>query len=295
LIASMTGFGEAVFEDQQLRVGFRIRGVNHKGLDTNFKIPFEIAHLEPQFRNRIKKLIFRGRMDIFSEFKLKEKSSAKGLFLDRVRLQEVLDTAQALGEFPEVTGKMDVNTLIRMPDLTVSVKMGQELPTQLEEIIKNTLDEALKNFLESRIKEGRTLYDDFLERLGTVTQVIDKLETMVIARREHLVEIVRKRVSALLEDVTLDENRLYQEVVFQADRLDVTEELTRLKAHVADLEEKLRDGHRPLGKRLEFLLQEAMREVSTIGNKARSLDVAPLVVTLKTELEKVREQVLNIE
>lgn len=291
----MTGFGEAVLEDSKMRIGFRIRGVNHKGLDVNFRMPFDVAYLEPQLRQSIQRRVFRGRLDIFAEFKIKEKQTQDGVFLDRVRLQEIIETAVGLKEYSEITGQLDINTLIRMPDLTVAPKIGLHLPPDVEQAIADVLATALERFVDSRIEEGRVLYRDFVARMETLEAVIKELEACVVERRDQLVDQIRDHVATLARDVSLDENRLYQEVVFQADRLDVTEELTRLKAHENLLKEQFEKGGRPTGKRLEFLLQEAMREVSTIGNKARSLDIAPLVVTLKTEFEKVREQVLNIE
>lgn len=295
MLMSMTGFGEASFENGNLKIGFRVRSVNHRALDLNMRLPQELGYLEPALRKLIQDRVFRGRIDVFTEFSLFRDELMPPARLDVARLNQMLGIADQLLAHPLVNGPLDVNALIRVPDLIVTDRSGFRVPEQEETHIKNSLVEALDQLLESRQTEGTHLLNDIQARVTEVQPLVDRVEVAVLERRDQLIDQMRKRLDVLRGEVEFDESRLQQEVVFWADRLDISEEITRLQAHFAKLAVDLNDAPRPAGKKLEFTLQEILREVTTIANKAKLESVSELIVTIKTELEKIREQLANIE
>ena len=295
MLFSMTGFGEAAFENDRIRAGFRIKSLNNKGLDLNLKLPFDFMYLEGELRAILKKRLFRGRVDVFCELEIRDPDALPPTPLNRSRLNQLLQlVAQMQSEF-SIEGTLDINTLARMQDLTVTQRTGFRLPPDLEDVIRNTLNEAVEKLERSRKREGENLVGFFRDSLKHIRNEVTELERITETRSEELREQILKRLNNLLEDTSLDDVRLGQEVVYYADRLDITEEITRLYAHLDTTHRLIEADKRPLGKELEFLLQEQMREVTTIGNKAKHKEIADRVVRLKTAYEKVREQVLNIE
>ncbi len=295
MLFSMTGFGEASFENSRIQVGFRIRGVNHRGLDINLRLPPELAYLETALRKCVQDKLFRGRVDIHTEFRFLDDEVMPPARLDEGRLKQLLKIAERLLSTPQVCGPIDVNTLIRMPELMIVDRTGFKLPAKDEIHLFTTMELALEGFLTSRRNEGKHLEADLNQRMQTVCAVSEQVAPIIDARRDQLMDQMRKRLDLIRGDLQLDETRLYQEVVYWSDRLDVSEEVTRLLAHLSSITLELEQPSRPAGKRLEFICQEILREITTLGNKAKLDEISALVVTLKTEMEKIREQLANIE
>jgi len=291
---SMTGYGEALYEDETMRVGFRLRSVNNKGLDLALKLPFDLMYLETRLRNLLKDKLLRGRIDIFSEIEVRDENAVPPAPMNRVRMAQLVALARAMADSYGVSGELDVNTVIRLPDLTLTERVGYQLPPAMEERIEETLLAAVARLLESRGSEGAKLQADIGNRLTKAGSEVRSLAAMAQGRSEELREQIQSRIAVLLVE-ELDPLRLNQEVLYHADRLDITEEITRLEAHLGRTVQLLGSGRRPLGKQLDFLIQEQMREVTTVGNKAKHEGIAGIVVKLKTEYEKIREQVQNLE
>jgi len=294
MLYSMTGYGEAVHDDEMIRVGFRLRTVNNKGLDISLKLPFDLMYLERRLRAAIKKKLFRGRVDVFSEIEVRDETLVPPTRLNQARLGQIIEISGQMKE-RSVSGQLDVNSLIKLPDLIVAQRVGFRLPEEMEALIETTLNHAIGQVEKSRFREGEKLHKDILERIQVASQGVLELEEACEQRQTELRDVIEKRVQVLLKDVQLDPSRLMAEVVYNADRLDISEEITRLKAHLSTTESLLGSGKRPLGKELDFLLQELMREVTTIGNKAKNEWIAKYVVRFKTSFEKVREQIQNLE
>ena len=295
MLYSMTGYGEHSEEQAGIRAGFRVKSVNNKGLDLNLKLPFDLMYLEPKLRPLIGDKLYRGRVDVFAEIEIHDPEVHPEAPLNQGRLAQLRQMARTLTETYGVTGTLDINTLVRLPDLTLAMRVGFRLPDRMEETIIAALTGAVDALLESRGKEGDKLKGDILKRMQRIAGVVDTLQTTVSGRGEELKDLIAGRVKLLLEEYPLDDLRLYQEYVYYADRLDVSEEITRLKAHIGTTRDLLESTQRPLGKQLDFMVQEQMREVSTVGNKAKHKAIADIVVKLKTEYEKIREQVQNLE
>ncbi len=295
MLYSMTGYGEAAHEDESLRVGFRVKTVNNRGLDVSLKLPFDLMYLEPALRKIAAQKLRRGRVDVFTEIELRDPAIAPPCVLNRARAAQLQGLADELRRDYHAAGELDVNTLIRLQDLTLTHRVGFRLPEAMERAVQETFALALDRVAESRALEGEKLLADFLERIAAARREVGGLEETAERRQDELREAILKRVRDMTIDASLDETRLAQEIVYHADRLDITEEITRLKAHQDTTETLLRSDKRPLGKELDFMMQEQLREVSTIGNKARHKWIADRVVKLKTGYEKMREQVQNIE
>lgn len=295
MLFSMTGYGEAAAQIDMLRAGFRLKSVNHRGLDVNIKLPFDFIYLENDLRQRAKKQLLRGRVDVACEIEVLDPAIMPPAVLNRARLAE-LNTlcGQMRDEFGAV-GELDVNTLVRLTDLTVTRRSGFKLPQEAETLIFETFDRAAEQLNQSRQKEGNKLVEFFHASLDTIAGIVKELEALAEARQATLADELKAKIQPLLDDIECDPVRLHTEVVFQADRLDITEEITRLIAHIERTHQLLNSNKRPLGRELEFMVQEQNREVTTIGNKARNKDMASLVVKMKTEYERIREQVMNIE
>lgn len=294
MLYSMTGYGEHMIETEMVRAGFRLKTVNNKGLDLNLKIPFDLLYLEAELREILKEKLLRGRIDIFAEIEILDPEIRPETPLNKARLSQLRQMAQDVRAF-DVTGELDINTLIKLPDLTLSMRVGFRLPDAIEKAIKDALSLAADALLESRAKEGEKLKTDLLKRLDRIEARSEDLQRLSQERRDELKESIHKRIAQAMEEFPIDDHRLYQEVVYHADRLDISEEITRLSAHIGTTRDLLNSKKRPMGKQLDFMCQEMLREVSTIGNKAKHKGIADLVVKLKTEYEKIREQVQNLE
>jgi uncharacterized protein (TIGR00255 family) len=277
-----------------MRVGFRLRSVNNKGLDLALKLPFDLMYLESRLRNLLKDKLYRGRIDIFSEIEVRDENAVPPAPVNRVRLAQLVALARTMAASYGISGELDINTVIRLPDLTLTERVGYQLPAAMEERIEQTLLAAVDGLLESRATEGAKLQADIENCLENAVQDVRSLAAMAQDRRDELRELIQNRIAVLLVE-ELDPLRLNQEVIFHADRLDISEEITRLEAHLGRTAQLIRSDQRPLGKQLDFLIQEQMREITTVGNKAKHEGLAGIVVKLKTEFEKIREQVQNLE
>lgn len=295
MIRSMTGFGEAFHRDETMHLGFRIRSVNHKGLEVRVRVPMEWAYLESEMRQRVGQQVARGRVEIHSEFQATSQDLVPPLSIDQERIVQLANMAHRLGKICPIQTQLDINTLLRLPEVVSERKIGFRLPDFMRDILFKTLEQALTRFNAARAREGERLMDDITARLDSLSQLLSEVEALVDERRDDLLANLKARLEHIASDLSLDHDRLQQEVVFHVDRCDVTEEITRCRSHFQNVYELLRNPNRPLGKRLEFWLQEMMREVTTLGNKVRLSEGSKLVVSLKTEMEKIREQVLNIE
>ena len=292
----MTGFGRGVVSVEGIAFEIEIRSVNHRHLDARVRLPRWLTSLETDVRARIGERFCRGKVDLSIMFP--EGGGPKPrLEIDREAAREYLRAAATLNRTEQLPGSLDAAALMGLPGVSRFVE--PELPEDdLRRAFLAALNDAVDQAAEMRAVEGRAIERDLLQRFETVSGLADAIE----ARREEVQEATRERLrrrAMQLEQETglLDRARLHQEVVIAADRLDVTEELVRLRSHVAQFREIVASAEpgQPVGRRLDFLLQELGREANTIGSKASDAAVAHQVVELKTELERVREQVQNVE
>jgi len=294
MIKSMTGYGAA---EQDLPLGkasVEVRSLNHKYLDISLRLPRGIFTLEPKIRDLVKKGISRGRVDLTIRI------DPAGAAIPRYRLEadtnlaeEYIHLLDAIKEKFGLKGEVTLDHIAGVREIIpfLEVKEDAEL---YGEGVAAVIDAALRNLDDSRRKEGEALAADLQGRLTEVrkrtAEIKDRAPIVVDAYRERL----RERVRSLLEGSEFDERRFHQEVAYFAERSDISEEVIRMESHLHQFDAKLKEEG-PAGRGLDFILQEMSREANTIGAKAADVDISHKVIELKSELERMREQVQNIE
>jgi uncharacterized protein (TIGR00255 family) len=292
----MTGFGRAPFSAEGLGFDVDVRCVNHRFLDLHVRLPRPLAALEPGARARVQARFARGKVDVVVSASAGE-TPAPRLEIDLEAAARYLEAAEALRRAHGLAGALDVASVLALPGVA-RTEERELAAASAGPAFFAALDAALDAADAMRVAEGAALEQDLRARLGRVRELVAAIEARSSSIRSALGERLRKRAEELRRETgLLDETRLYHELALASDRLDVTEELVRLSSHVDQFAEALdRAGPgEPVGRRLDFLLQEFGRESNTIGSKANDAPEAHLVVELKTELERVREQVQNVE
>jgi len=295
MIRSMTGFGQGAAESAGRRVSVDVRSVNHRFADVRVRLPGELAAYERDARARILAEVRRGRVE--TSFRIDRVDADAGRWtLNRGLVAAAVAGARTIESEFGISAPLDLATLYRIPGVFVEERGEESAPEGLLETAAEALTRALDAHRADREREGEDLRRDLVARLEAMrarTATISEHAGDVPRRaREKLLE----RVAVLAQGAELDPTRLAQEATFLADRSDVTEELVRLDAHLAEAARVLAepDGE-PVGRRLDFLVQEIHRETNTINSKSSDLDISRAAMALKTETEKVREQVQNLE
>ena len=285
----MTGFGAAEGAVGTARVSVELRTVNHRFFSPTIKLPSEFARWESDVREALRRRIARGHVTTFARI---DRSVAAG-GVDEGRFGAYVALLRALRERYALAGDVDVATVLRMPDVLASAESGagDGSSTELVAVVERALD-ALDT---ARSEEGARLAAVLVERLRSVEAALGRIAARaperLVAQRDRLRESVRQ----LVDGIVVDEQRLAQEIAILADRLDVNEELDRFRSHIEGFRQTLSQRGEPVGKRLGFLLQEMLREANTTGSKANDAAMLRDVVAIKEELERIREQVENLE
>jgi uncharacterized protein (TIGR00255 family) len=293
-IRSMTGFGRAHGVVGEWSVDVAIRTVNHRFLDLNVRLREEHADLEPAIRRAVSRRIARGKADVTVRLK-RLQEPAHSITINESLLEGLLSRFAALSAKFPIGGRLEVRDLLTVPQVVHVEGTAETLETDEVEKIAAIAGHAAAEVTRMRETEGGLLVSDLLERLAFLRE---RLGRIADARRdivERLHASLKDRLAVLFGETPLDSGRLEQEAVLLADRSDVTEEVTRLDAHLDQFRDLLARAAEPVGKKLDFLTQEIQREINTIGSKCRDLSVTRDVIDFKSETEKVREQVQNLE
>jgi len=293
MIRSMTGYGRGEVEEGGLKWVVELRSVNHRFLEVSSSLPRHLWALEDRVRKLIKSRLARGRVDV--QFSWEGRAERPWTVrLDPAITAQINSLLTSLGEMLPEPEPVRLSHLLHFADLIVA----RERQTQDIEDIWLAISAALAQALEAlevmRGNEGAALAEETLSHLHQVRQELHQIKTQAELVPGHWQERLKTRLEELLAEAPVDEGRLVQEIAFLAERRDIQEELTRLESHVAQFQEALA-GPGPVGRKLEFLLQEMLRETNTIGVKAGDLDISQAVVAIKGWLERLREQVQNIE
>jgi uncharacterized protein (TIGR00255 family) len=291
MLISMTGFGQGEASDDAHTVSVEIRTVNHRFLDYAFKLPRVLNARERDMKESIRGRLVRGR--IYVTISVESEAADRNVQINTPVLEQYLKLLREFTETRDVGGEIDINTLIQLPDAVVTNEEENDIQT-LWPLAEKALDGALEQCRQMRIVEGKALEKDLVARMKTIDQTVGSIEKLVPGVSKRHAETFRKRIQQLAGDVTVDEDRLTTELALMADRLDVSEELTRLRSHISQFNQTIEKGGE-VSKKLTYLLQELHREASTIGAKASDSEVIQHVVALKEETEKLREQVQNLE
>jgi len=292
MIKSMTGFGAGDCENHDFKVYAEIKAVNQRYLETNYHMPYSLNMFESQLTKKIREYVSRGKLDINVRFQdLREK--AVTVAVDKNLAQAY---GEALGEISAQLGlstSVTANQIAGYPDV---LKISEE-NTNLEaaeSILMEAIEKALENLTAMRISEGKNIQADLLNRIDILENFVSELEKLA----PEIVSAYRQRLEALLAEYLgkedIDENRLIQETALYTDKVNYTEETVRLRSHFKQFHAIISaDG--PIGRKLDFLIQEMNREINTVASKASSAAAARFVVDVKSEIEKIREQIQNIE
>jgi len=295
VIRSMTGYGRAAFEVAGLGFEVEARSVNHRYLDARVKLPRMLADKEHHLKSIAQGKLGRGKVEI--HVAPASDSGSRRLELDRTTATQYVEAARELGERFDLPVEIDVASLLALPGVTHLVE-PVVAEGELDPALCDAVERALDVLDAMRQREGAALAEEFERRLARVLDLVSELESRSDQVQQVAREKLRRRSQQLQQESGLvDEARLYQEIVIAADRLDITEELVRLRSHVEQFGGILAEAGRqePVGRRLDFLLQEMGREANTVGSKASDADLAHFVVELKAEIERIREQVQNVE
>ncbi|MDD3580949.1 MAG: YicC family protein [Desulfobacca sp.] len=294
MINSMTAFGRGQAENSEKRLVVEIRTLNHRFLDLHFRLPRRFQGLEDRLRELLKSKIARGRVELNLEV-MPLGQSNKTLVLDRALLQEAQELLEELRHCCSISEPVRLEHFLRFPELITIQEPVVEDEAANWEILSQALQQALDTIAAMRRTEGQNLANDLRQRLVLINRQL----AAISVQAPEVPRLYRERLAARLtqilpEPALMEETRLLQEVALLADRADISEELTRLSSHLEQFQQSLASSG-AVGRKLDFLIQEMHREINTIGSKANDLKISQAVVEIKNELERIREQVQNIE
>ena len=288
----MTGFGKAACDYRNSMVSVELSTVNHRYLDASLRVPYEWSSAEPALRERLKDFLSRGKLNVSINRK-RLGLGEKPLVLDTLVAQQYVDAAQELAKMTGDTSTLDLNTLAQLPGVFQQQDEDED-KDEAQATLLTVLSQALENLNSMRDAEGQKLYDDLTLRIQMIGETLAAIEERLPELNELYTAKMRTRIAELIEESTVTEERIALEVAVFSDKGDVTEEVVRLKSHMEHAQE-LMDSDEPCGRKLNFLTQEFQREINTLGSKVRDTDVVRHVLDMKSELEKFREQIQNIE
>lgn len=292
MVKSMTGFGRGEAGDASRKITVEMKSVNHRYLDLNIKLPKKLNPFEGDVRNFLKSQIIRGKVDVYitletsadEEYILKYNSKLAAMYVNNIK---------AMSEEFGLDYDLKATHLSRYPDV-LEMEEAQADEEELKELLLEALQLATTQFGENRLKEGQRLQQDLLAKMDEMSEYVGVLE----ARSPQIVEEFSNRLKAkikdLLEDGHIDENRIAAEIVLYADKVCIDEEMVRLRSHVEETRQVL-SKESEVGRKLDFIAQEMNREANTILSKSTDVEIAGVGISLKTLIEKVREQIQNLE
>lgn len=287
---SMTGYGRAEYSENGINLIVEIKTVNNRNFDLNCKTPRAFIALEDAIRKTVQTFVKRGRIDLFVNFS-DTRENVSDLTVNLDKANAYYNASKQIAEKFNLANDMSVSLLMKSPDVIVDNSVLDV--AEIEQIVKDTVKAACENLNQMRKVEGEKLVADMLNRMDTIKDLAYK-----ITERAPLVALEYKnklkvRIEEFLQDVKYEESRLLSEVAFYTDRVNIDEELTRLKSHILQFRDIVKiEG---MGKKLDFLMQEFNRETNTICSKSNDIEVTRYALELKNEIEKVREQVQNLE
>lgn len=289
---SMTGFGRGEAEKYGHKITIELKSVNHRFLDLNVRMPRFLMFLEDALRQALKERLARGRVDVFVNYEA-TLSKGKSVKLDMDIAKGYISAAEQLSKELGIVNDLTASMLMRMPEV-IDFKDTEQDEEELKEVMLLAANEAIDKLKEARAAEGERISKDIIYRVD----ILSKIREQIALREPVVVELYKERLRAKLEEnldaADIDINRFNQEILYFTDKASITEELVRLKSHFEQLR-KLVESDKEAGRSLDFLVQELNREFNTIGSKASDTDITKAVLDAKAEVERIREQVQNIE
>lgn len=292
MIKSMTGYGRGSIQENGRSFTVEIKSVNNRYLDVYIRLPRQISSLEDRIRKYVSTRISRGKVDIYiSQDKFSEDDIE--INLDENVARAYYNSLCTLKDKFQLKDDITLSMLVDIPDV-LKIEKKEEDKEEIWNAIIKAIDESLNMFVDMRSSEGLKLSKDISERCDFIQEKVLEIENKCPVVVDEYREKIRQRVSEYLKEIEIDESKLLNEVAFFSDKVNITEEIVRLKSHLVQMKKTL-TLEEPVGRKLDFLIQEMNRETNTIGSKSSDLFITNLVVDIKSELEKIREQVQNIE
>lgn len=293
MIKSMTGFGRCEVQEESRKFTVEMKSVNHRYLDANIRMPKKLNFFETAIRSLLKQSVQRGKVDIFITYEdLSEQQVS--LKYNEVLAAEYLSYFEKMQEKFSLENDIRVSTLSRYPEVFTMEEQAVD-EEELWKGLKKALDGAIRQFVETRTSEGEHLREDLIEKLDNMLKLVGCIEErspQIIAEYRDKLET---KVKELLADTQIEDSRIAAEVVIFADKICTDEEVVRLRSHIVHMKDTLVSDDSGIGRKLDFIAQEMNREANTILSKANDLEISNIGIELKTEIEKVREQIQNIE
>jgi uncharacterized protein (TIGR00255 family) len=292
MVRSMTGYGRVQQTVDGLNILFEIKSVNHRFFDFSSRIPRVYGYIEDKLKAYLQNYISRGKVDVFMTIDAVGGADAQ-VKLNYGLAQSYIDALRELQEKYGLVNDISVSTIARYSDIFTVIKPPDD-EERVWNAVKTVADKALAGFVTMRKAEGERLKQDIVARARVIDALVDRVEKRSPETVEEYRQKLTDRMTEILADAAVDENRILLEAAIYADKVSVTEETVRLKSHLKQFEIML-DGDDPVGRKLDFLMQEMNREANTIGSKVSDIEIAGIVVEIKAELEKIREQIQNLE
>ncbi len=289
---SMTGYAKVEKLSEGVKAVVEIKSLNNRFLELNCKLPKSISSYEMEIRELVKKFVSRGNVVLYISTELDE--SLKPFQINEKVALGIYNSLSSLAKKLKIRSPITISDILAFTNYLL-IDDNPQYNIEIEwEVVKDALSEALNLLDEYRLKEGKNLYQDISIRTKKLQEILKKIEQKSINRIEIEREKLRQKVALLFENEEIDENRLQMEILLMANKLDITEECTRLHSHLKFLKEALK-SREPVGQKINFIIQEINREFNTIGSKSDDADISQLVIGAKEEIEKIREQIQNIE
>lgn len=289
----MTGYGrDVVHKEGVTTITVEIRSVNHRFLDISIKAPRSLLFFEDEIKRMIQKKFKRGRIEIYIYIE-GEEFVRRSLMTDWNLLDQYMDTIQQIKKTYHLSGDIPLSIISTLPEIIAVQELDNE-SDELIELLSMCIDRASEQVLDARIKEGNYIIKDIKDRMQIIKQTVSLLNDLQPKVIDEYRKRITERINHFMTGDMVDENRLHQEIAYLIERGDITEEITRIFAHIKHFN-KLLNTDGPIGRRLDFILQEMHREINTIGSKSIDANTSEKVIFLKGEIEKTREQTQNIE
>lgn len=293
MIKSMTGFGRSQLNENGYTISCEIKGVNHRYFDPHIRMPRRYTILEDKVKEEIKQYVHRGRLEISINIE-KTAESTRNIKVDKGLAMAYHRSLKDLAENLNIPADFKLIDIFRLPDV-YSLEDAEENLELTWQALEKSLMQAIDGLLEMRTREGQNLLTDLLLRTDFILNEVKKLELRSPLLTQEYQEKLRNRIREMIAQETMDESRILQEVAIFADRASITEEIVRLQSHVKQFNEVLNNGDEAVGRKSDFLVQEMFREINTVASKANDIEMGQIVISVKAELEKIREQLQNIE
>lgn len=290
---SMTGYGRGEFQESNKSFTVEIKTINHRYNDILVKMPKHIGHFEDMIKRKIKGKVNRGRVEVYINMESVEGNDME-VSVNLALARSYKEASEKISKELSIAGQLSLEAIMKFPDVLKAEKKEED-EDELKNVLEKALERALDSLVEMRSSEGDKLLEDILTKLDSIDRLISEIATRAPEIVSDYKDRLNRRISDMLENkYELDETRLANEVAYFADKAGIDEELVRLRSHISQARATL-NAEDSVGKKLDFIVQEMNRETNTIGSKVGDIEITNKVVDIKTEIEKIREQIQNVE